>query len=155
MTDPKPVEAAEEVAKEIFAPLIVGGAVPSFADFDSAVKSFAAVTFGVPATPEADGFLFQYGMANWLPTPMFLLGLTRQLEVTDAQGEYECYLQVNFEYRYEPGDVDASPGSADEWWFAGDSRTFPEWYAAVRENSIWHSLAAVTPVGFSIAQDVV
>ena len=155
MSESKPVQAAEEVARGIFGPLVGSNGVPSFADFDSGMKSFAAVAFEVPAGAEADGFLFQYGLAGWLPTPMFVLGVTRQLEMTDGQGEHESYLQLNFEFRYSPDDVGASPDSADEWWFAGEGRSFSEWYDAVREKSIWHSLATVSPIEFSIAQDIV
>jgi hypothetical protein len=155
VTRAKPVEAAGEVAKAVFGPLAVGGVIPSFADFDSAIKSFAAVTFEVPSIPEADGFLFQYGMANWLPAPKFVLDVTRQLVMVDGQGGHESYLQVNFEYRYEPGDIGSSPGSGEEWWFADDSRSFAEWFAAVRENPIWRRLATVLPVEFLIAQDLV
>lgn len=142
MSEPKSVEVAEEVAKEIFGRLVM----PTFAEFDSRMKAFAAVVFEVPATPEADGFLFQYGKVNWLTTPMFILGITRQLAMS------ESYLQVNFEYRY---DVSVSSDSDDEWWFTDDGRSFSEWYESVREKPIWRHLAEVEPVEFSIAQDVV
>lgn len=46
MSEPKPVEVAEKLAKEIFARLVI----PTFAEFDSRMKAFAAVAFEVPAS---------------------------------------------------------------------------------------------------------
>lgn len=64
----------------------------------------SAIEFEVPEGPDADGYPFQYGKANWFAEPTFALGIVRQLEVIDLAGDHESYVQVKFELRYTLDD---------------------------------------------------
>ncbi|UFQ99954.1 hypothetical protein KBP30_01450 [Streptomyces sp. Go40/10] len=78
---------------------------------------FGRWRFDTAATPDSDGLLFQYGTYAFSGRPMFTVGLTRQFDVTDDDGEHDHYVQVHCELRYEAEpDLDAL-GSFDSWFF--------------------------------------
>jgi hypothetical protein len=150
-----PVEAAPAIVRELIAPAAGGGGVPSRADLVAAVRRFAQVEFDVPDGPGADGFLFQYGPANWFPEPTFVLGVARQFEVLDDAGEHGCYYQLNLEYRY-PADADLdSAGTRTEWWFRDEPTSFDDWLGSVERDQIWQ-VTSTKPVGeFAVYLDEV
>ncbi|WP_329317065.1 MULTISPECIES: hypothetical protein [unclassified Streptomyces] len=147
------VDSAEGVARRLVEEM--GGFDPSLSGLTRLVRRFSAIEFEVPELPDADGYLFQYGEVNWFPEPTFALGIVRQLEVVDAAGEHESYVQVQFELRYPlDGDLD-SVGSHSEWWFPGGEVSFDSWLDAVDRAEISHRLAAKSPRDFAIWQEMV
>ncbi|MDM8085788.1 hypothetical protein QUV83_13510 [Cellulomonas cellasea] len=118
------------------------------------VKRFSAFEFDVPDLPDADGYLFQYGKVNWLPEPTFVMGVVRQLEIVDAAGQHERYVQVNFELRYQMDANLDSVGNYSEWWFPGDVVSFDSWLGTVDRAQIASRLVGHSPRDFIVFQDV-
>lgn len=132
----------------------MGGFDLSLSGLTRLVRRFSAIEFEVPELPDADGYLFQYGKVNWFPEPTFALGIVRQLEVVDAAGEHESYVQVQFEFRYAlDGDLD-SVGSHSEWWFPDGEISFNSWLDSVDRAGISNRLAVKTPRDFAIWQEM-
>ncbi|MGW3653676.1 hypothetical protein [Streptomyces sp. NPDC000878] len=153
MSRKQQVDSAEGVARRLVEEM--GGFDPSLSGLTRLVKRFSAIEFEVPELPDADGYLFQYGEVNWFPEPTFALGIVRQLEVVDAAGEHESYVQVQFEFRY-PLDSDLdSVGNHSEWWFPGGEVSFDSWLDSVDRAEILNRLAAKTPRDFAIWQETV
>ncbi|WP_052744565.1 hypothetical protein [Streptomyces odonnellii] len=147
------VESAEDIAHQLVEEM--GGFDPSLSGLIRLVRRFSAIEFEVPELPNADGYLFQYGKANWFPEPTFALGIVRQLEVVDAAGEHESYIQVQFEFRYPlDGDLD-SMGSHSAWWFPGGEVSFDSWLDSVDRAENSNRLAVKSPRDFSIWQEMV
>src|SRR5215831_15338988 len=87
----------------------------SLAGLTGIVRRFSEVEFEVPELPDADGYLFQYGRAGWLPEPTFVLGILRQFEVVDSAGEHESYVHVEFACMYPMDDDLDAAGSHAQW----------------------------------------
>ncbi|MGW0839795.1 hypothetical protein ACWD26_06495 [Streptomyces sp. NPDC002787] len=119
------------------------------------VRRFSAIEFEVPELPDADGYLFQYGKVNWFPEPTFTLGIVRQLEIGDATGKHEAFVQVQFEFRYSLDDDLDSAGSHSEWWFPGGEVSFDNWLDSVGRAPISSLLATKKPRDFAIWQELV
>ncbi|MGW4942990.1 hypothetical protein ACWEOZ_15555 [Actinoplanes sp. NPDC004185] len=115
-------------------------------------RRFAATEFDVPADQDADGYLFQYGKAGWLPQPTFVISMVRQLEVVDADGEHESYSQVQFEYRFSL-DRDLEAESHSEWWFPGGATPFDAWLESVSRSPIGDLLGSREPREFLVWAD--
>jgi hypothetical protein len=153
MSRKQKVEAAAGIARRLAGEMDSSGSSPS--GLARLVKRFSAIDFEVPELPDADGYLFQYGKVNWFPEPTFALGIVRQLEVVDASGEHESYVQVKFEFRY-PMDGDfESVASYSEWWFPDGEVPFDSWLDSVDRAPIMSLLAAKTPRDFEIWQEQV
>ncbi|MDX3453182.1 hypothetical protein PV396_14680 [Streptomyces sp. ME02-8801-2C] len=153
MSEKLQVDSAEDVARRLVEEM--GGFDPSFSGLTRLVRRFSAIEFEVPEIPDADGYLFQYGKVNWFLEPTFTLGIVRQLEVVDAAGEHESYVQVQFEFRYPlDGDLD-SVDSYSEWWFPGGEVSFDSWLDSVDRTTISNLLAAKSPREFAIWQEMV
>ncbi|WP_369036625.1 hypothetical protein [Streptomyces adonidis] len=147
------VDSAEGVAHQLVEEM--GGFDLSLAGLTRLVRRFSTIEFEVPKLPDADGYLFQYGKVNWFPDPTFALGIVRQLEVVDAAGEHESFVQVQFEFRYAlDGDLD-SAGSNSEWWFPGGEVSFESWLDSVDRDVISNLLATKRPRDFAIWQELV
>lgn len=150
-----PVHRAIEVARTLFAFPTNDGAPPSQERFIDAIREFEGIEFDVPTITDADGFLFQLGSVNWLPEPTFILGITRQLEVVDSEGEHESYLQVAMDFHYPlDGDLSAIE-SASSWWFRNSSNDFSGWLQSVENHRIWQRVSDKAPREFVISADEV
>lgn len=135
---------------------LVGGEVPAGPPVLALAKlarRFVAVEFDVPDDRDADGFLFQYGKANWFPEPTFVLNMVRQLEVVDADGGHELYYQVQFEYRFALDAELEAVGSHSAWWFRGDGTSFESWLDSVLKSPIGGLLGSRNPREFLVAED--
>jgi hypothetical protein len=153
MPERQNVDAGAGVARRLAAEMDFSASSP--AGLARLVKSFSAIDFEVPELPDADGYLFQYGEVGWFPEPTFALGIVRQLEVVDASGEHEAYVQVQFEFRYPmDGDLE-SVASHSEWWFPDGEVPFDSWLESVDRAPIMNLLAAKTPRDFAIWQEQV
>ncbi|MFF9777012.1 hypothetical protein ACF1HJ_25560 [Streptomyces sp. NPDC013978] len=119
------------------------------------VRRFSAIEFEAPESPDADGYLFQYGRVNWFSEPTFALSIVRQLEVGDVTGEHEAFVQVQFEFRYSLDDDLDSAGSHSEWWFPGGEVSFDSWLNSVDQAPISRLLATKKPRDFAIWQELV
>ncbi|MGW0828684.1 hypothetical protein [Streptomyces sp. NPDC002845] len=149
------IHEAAGVAQAVFTSASAGVENPSSEILFETVRQFEGIEFDVPSLEDADGFLFQYGNANWLPEPTFILGVTRQL-ATDASGvDIEEYLQVQFEYRYRTDSDLDKLGSHSSWWFRGGDIPFSEWFADVTGHPVWETVSSKSPVAFEISQDTV
>lgn len=151
MVDREPLDRAVERLRQ----LLGGRHERPSVELLSTLREFERVRFDVPDTPDADGFLFQYGSFGRTADAEFVLGFVRQFEVVDAEGEHDAYVQLRLEYRY-PADPDlVAVGRLARWWFRGADEPFEEWLAAVRRDPVWPLLDAKTPVSLELSQDAV
>lgn len=153
MSRKQQVDSAEGIARRIAEEM--GDFDLSLSGLTRLVRRFSAIEFEAPEIPDADGYLFQYGKANWFPEPTFALGIVRQLEVVDAAGEHESYVQVQFEFRYPLDDDLDSLGSCSKWWFPGGEISFDSWLDSVDRSAISSLLAVKRPRDFAIWQELV
>ncbi|MFE7210074.1 hypothetical protein ACFU93_08795 [Streptomyces sp. NPDC057611] len=153
MSRKQQVDSAEGIARRLAEEM--GGFESSLLGLTRLVRRFSAIEFDVPELPDADGYLFQYGKVNWFPEPTFALGIVRQLEVVDAAGEHESYVQVQFEFRYPLDDDLDSVGSHSEWWFPGSEVSFDSWMDSMDRTPISNLLAVKRPRDFAIWQEMV
>ncbi|RZU44144.1 hypothetical protein EV284_1603 [Streptomyces sp. BK022] len=153
MSGKQQVESAEGVARQLVEGMSGFDRSPS--GLTRVVRKFSAIEFDVPDLPDVDGYLFQYGNVNWFPEPTFALSIVRQLEVVDAAGEHESYIQVQFELRYPSDDDLDSVGSHSEWWFPGGEVSFDTWLNSVERAEVSTRLAGKTPREFAIWQEMV
>ena len=135
---------------------LVGDGTPAGAPVPVLVelaRRFAATEFDVPSDQDADGYLFQYGKASWLPGPTFVVSMVRQLEVVDTDGDHESYSQVQFEYRF-PLDVELEmAGSHSDWWFPAGPTPFDVWLQSVSRSPIGDLLRGKKPREFLVWVD--
>lgn len=104
-------------------------------------EQFKTIDFLVPDDPDSDGFLFQYGIFGDPQRSAFVLSLVRQLELCDAEGEHEAYIQVRCELSYEPDECLAKLGSRELWWFRGEtggSGSSDAWIADISSMEVWN-----------------
>ncbi|MFJ3616336.1 hypothetical protein [Streptomyces hydrogenans] len=153
MSRKQQVDSAEGIARRLAEE--VGGFDRPLSGLTELVRRFSAIEFEVPELPDADGYLFQFGKVNWFPEPTFALSVVRQLEVVDAAGEHESYVQVQFEFRYPLDDDLDAVGSHSEWWFPDGEVTFDSWLDSVRRHEISSRLATKSPRDFAILQEMV
>ncbi|MEU6705434.1 hypothetical protein [Streptomyces wuyuanensis] len=101
-----------------------------------AFMRFGRRRFDTASASDSDGLLFQYGTYAFSGRPMFTVGLTRQFEVNNDDGEHDHYVQVHCELRYEPEpDLDAL-GSFDSWFFHGADADLDGWFAVMEERLV-------------------
>ncbi|WP_210574238.1 hypothetical protein [Streptomyces sp. GESEQ-4] len=149
----QPVDHAREVALRVLLS-VTSAAIPEVPDLAEAVRRFEQVEFEVPAGDETDGFLFQYGHANWFPEPTFVLGITRQLGVGE-EGSVEEYVQVQFEYQYHYDAELDQLKSPDSWWFRDGVTSFAVWFDSVLRDPVWDVIRKRVPVAFEVTEEVV
>jgi hypothetical protein len=145
--DRTPIDAALDTAREVAAQTTSGGS-PSREDLLAIVRRFEGIRFDVPDSPDADGFLFQWSTANWLPRPTFLIGVTRQLETPE-----EGYLQIAMDFHYDLDADLSAAGSKANWWFRGSGVEFPDWLESVRADPVWELLDGRPIREFAISAD--
>ncbi|MFE6457415.1 hypothetical protein ACFVP0_08140 [Streptomyces cinereoruber] len=114
---------------------------------------FGRRLFDVPDTPESDGLLFQYGTYAFDGPPAFTLDLVRQFEIVDGDGEYDHYVQVRCELRYESVPALEALGAFDSWFFHGAGDELDEWAARLIELPVWGTLRSFGPVGVRVYQE--
>ena len=147
------VAAAGEIASRLVEAR--DGDEPALAWLVEAVREFSLVEFDVPDDADADGWLFQYGPVGWLPEPTFVVSVVRQLEVVDAGGEHESYVQVQFEVRYDVDDDLAAVGPHSQWWFPGGGTSWDDWLDDVSRAAVWATLESMTPRDRVVVEDAV
>ncbi|HKT03688.1 MAG TPA: hypothetical protein VJT31_29525 [Rugosimonospora sp.] len=153
MSNKRQVDEAADIARSL-----VNGAVPvgpPVLALTELARTFAATGFDVPDGQDADGFLFQYGKANWFPEPTFVLSMVRQLEVVGADREHQFYSQIQFEYRYALDAELEAVRSHSEWWFPGGGTSFAAWLDSVSRSSIGYLLGGRKPREFLVWEDQV
>lgn len=122
------VGRAEALAERTVARL--GGARPTVDFVLDAARAFEEVPFAVPEGEDADGFVHQWGPANWYARPTFSWGLTRQLIVPDRRGEEQRIVQVGLDLLFDPDDALTALGSGSAWWFRDEGAPpFERWLA--------------------------
>lgn len=118
-----------------------------------AFMRFARQRFATSPTPDSDGLLFQYGTYAFSGRPMFTVDLTRQFEISDADGEHEHYVQVHCEPRYEREVALDDLGSFDSWFFHDTDGDLDEWFAAMERHL--EPLLARRPSELDVYQETV
>jgi len=147
-----PIAEAAPAAEALLADVAVGGSVPSRDALIEVIRRLAQLDFETPDTPESDGFLFQYGIANWLPDPAFVVSFVRQFEIVDQQGEHDHYSQLRLELRCATDQGLESLGSRTTWWFKGGPSSFSSWLSDAASDAVWEQIAHRDQVKFSISQ---
>jgi hypothetical protein len=102
---------------------------------------FAEVLFTVPAIPDADGLLYQFGTYAFTGTPRFHFDLVRQFAVTDS----DEYVQAHLELLFEPADDLKALKAHDEWFWRGGSSSLHDWSESVRRRPEWLVLVDRVP----------
>ncbi|GAA2462845.1 hypothetical protein [Streptomyces lavendulocolor] len=97
-----------------------------------AYTRFGRQRFETAATPDSDGLLFQYGTYVFSGRPMFTVDLTRQFGISAADGEYDRYVQVHCELRYEPELALDALGRFDSWFFHDTEADLDQWFATMQ-----------------------
>ncbi len=120
-----------------------------------AFQEFERIEFDVPLATDADGFLFQLGSVSWLSAPTFVLGVTRQLEVVDAKGEHESYVQIAMEFHCALDADLQTLGHRSRWWFRGAGSTFSEWLKVISRDPVWQVVAMKSARDFSVTLEEV
>ncbi|MEI8407377.1 MULTISPECIES: hypothetical protein [unclassified Kribbella] len=115
----------------------------------SVFGSFSGIEFDVPREPDSDGLLYQFGIYDFSGEPRFHLDLTRQFGLRDS----EEYLQFHCDLQYLPTPRLEVLGSHSEWWFRGDGRQLPEWFAAVNQRPEWPVLESALPTAVEVYCD--
>ncbi|MEV4490812.1 hypothetical protein AB0K04_11925 [Micromonospora coxensis] len=146
-----PIDAAEATFRDLGGFAVHEAAVPSPDRLLDAVRRFAAVEFDVsPALPEQDGLLFQYATLG----DGFVLGVVRQFEVVDADGDHEQYVQLHAEYTLPPDP--GRSGHHEDWWFRGGPEPFDAWFARVAADPVWRAVDPAAPdIRFDVWQESV
>ncbi|MFE0405525.1 hypothetical protein ACFW19_26995 [Streptomyces nigra] len=114
---------------------------------------FGRQLFDVSEAPDGDGLLFQYGTDSFDGSPTFTVDLTRQFEVSDADGDHDHYLQVHCEVRYGSGPSLEALGSFDSWFFHDSGDNLEEWARALTELSAWTAIKVLTPTEIRVFQE--
>ncbi|MFD8966886.1 hypothetical protein ACFV0C_18130 [Streptomyces sp. NPDC059568] len=96
-----------------------------------AFTRFGRQRFDTAPIPDSDGLLFQHGTYAFSGRPMFTVDLTRQFGINDGDGEYNHYVQVHCELRYEPEPALDALGSFDSWFFHDADSDIDDWFAAM------------------------
>jgi hypothetical protein len=142
---PASIESAESVFREL------GGfpadAIPPTTAVLAAIERFGQVDFQVPDVPDADGMLFQYATLSAQNT--FTIGFVRQFELTDAEGDHDCYVQLRCAYRFPPDAELGARGHREEWWFRDGP--FADWFERVRTDPIWALVGQRSADGFDVS----
>jgi hypothetical protein len=123
--------------------------------FIELLKDFSHIEFDVPNIEDADGCLFQYGIASWLDEPAFVLSFVRQLEILDTSGEHESYSQVQFEFRYDLTQELRQLGSCSKWWFPNVGVPFDAWLDSVMDTPEVGAIIPQIPRSLEVYSDVV
>ncbi|WP_131737202.1 hypothetical protein [Actinomadura roseirufa] len=151
MAGRNPVDAAGAIARRILRERSRPGS--PVAVLVRLTRDFADFEFDVPNTADADGFIFQYGAANWFSEPTFVLSIGRQFEVVDADGQYEHFLQVHFEFRYPLDDALEAARDHAEWWFPEDGPSFDSWLENIESSPIAAITALREPRDLVVVED--
>ncbi len=123
-------------------------------DLVATVREFVGISFNVPESDDADGLLFQYGRAGWLPSPTFVFGFVRQFEIVDQDGDHECYSQAGIEYRF-PVDADLeAAGSGETWWFPESGISLDSWLSGIESTPIWGLVSRRLPSDVVVSQEL-
>ena len=67
----RPISSALSVVDDLLREQTSGRTLPTFEDVVEVVRSFQRIGFEVSPGADSDGFLFQYGVVNWLAEPLF------------------------------------------------------------------------------------
>lgn len=124
-------------------------------DVWQAFLRFGRRLFDVSDAPDGDGLLFQYGTYSFDGPPTFTVDLARQFDVSDADGEYDHYVQVHCELRYESGRALEALGSFDSWFFHGAGADLEAWAGELIEMPAWTTIRTLTPIEIRVSQEQV
>ncbi|MFC8223988.1 hypothetical protein ACFUTY_38205 [Streptomyces sp. NPDC057362] len=124
-------------------------------DVWQAFLRFGRRLFDVSEAPDGDGLLVQYGTYSFDGSPTFTVDLTRQFEVSDADGDHDHYVQVHCEVRYGSGPDLEALGSFDSWFFHGAGADLEEWARELTELSAWTAVRVLTPTEIRVFQEQV
>jgi hypothetical protein len=135
-----PIESAEGILVELVRSKQGTRGVLPVEVLPEVIREFYTINFNVPRSTDADGILFQYGVANWMEPPKFAFGFTRQFEIVDNGGEFEYHSQVSIEYRYTLDSSLKAVSSRESWWFYGSQDDFGGWLDGHLADPIWEEL---------------
>ncbi|WP_246101079.1 hypothetical protein [Streptomyces cyaneus] len=124
-------------------------------DVWQAFLRFGRRLFDISGAPDGDGLLFQYGTYSFDGSPTFMVDLTRQFEVFDADGDHDHYVQVHCEVRYGSEPALEALGSFDSWFFHGAGDDLEEWARELTELSAWTTIRTLTPTEIRVFQEQV
>lgn len=71
--------------------------------------------------------------------------LTRQFEITDADGDHDHYLRVHCELRYGPVSALQDLGRFESWFFHDAEDTLDRWSEALSSRAAWGVLREIKP----------
>ncbi|WP_258055696.1 hypothetical protein [Streptomyces sp. Ru62] len=114
---------------------------------------FGRRLFDVSEVPDGDGLLFQYGTYSFDGSPTFTVDLTRQFEVSDADGDHDHYVQVHCEVRCGSGPALEALGSFDSWFFHGAGDDLEDWARELTELSAWTTVRMLAPTEIRVFQE--
>ncbi|WP_157802541.1 hypothetical protein [Sediminihabitans luteus] len=150
-----PIEAAGGALRGLVQSASGGRGDLPFEELIGTIRKFAEISFDVPATDDADGLLFQYGRAGWLPGSAFVFGFVRQFEIVGQDGDHECFSQAGIEYRF-PMDADLEAvGGGVSWWFPGSGTSLDSWLDEIGSGPIWGLVSRRLPSGVIVSQEMV
>ncbi|MFF3468960.1 hypothetical protein [Streptomyces sp. NPDC002619] len=132
----------------------------ALADLDTeeawlAFLRFGGCLFDVSDTSDADGLLFQYGTYSFDGPATFTLGLVRQFEITDSDGNHDHYVQVHCELRYGPAPALHALGSFHSWFFQGAGDDLDEWAEELSTRAAWTTIRTLRPAEIKVYQEQV
>ncbi|KOX35445.1 hypothetical protein ADL06_06620 [Streptomyces sp. NRRL F-6491] len=81
------------------------------------------------------------------------MDLVRQFEIVGSGGEYDHYVQVHCELRYEPAPALEGLGTFDSWFFHGAGEGLGDWAARLAERSVWEVLRPLGPAEIRVHQE--
>lgn len=122
---------AESVLRAALEPLGLGSPAMSMLEAWEGFCRFAHVPVVDAAS---DGILFQAGNYGFSGQTLYTVGLVRQFEHVDEDGEHVAYEQLQCELTFEPQSVE----SWNTWFFPGDDW---EGFVARVENHVTFELA--------------
>lgn len=154
MPSPVPIDEAVPRLRDLLAVQADAASDPLSAAL-RAFTEFARTEFSVPAGPDTDGCLVEYGVNSLSGDPLFVVNLTRQFETLDSAGEHESYTQVSCEVKYQvTGDLEAL-GDFEAWWFRGGQDTdFSSWWQSLPLESLARALGDRAPATVVVDSDV-
>lgn len=150
-----PVEQAQECLRRVLSREQQPLAALSLDEVWLRFVRFGSQRFDTADTPDADGLLFQYGTYAFEGAPVFMLDLVRQFEVNDASGEYDHYIQLHCELRYEPVLELRALGHFESWFFYDTDDELDRWADGLRLHEFWTIVRTFHPAEIRVYQEQV
>jgi hypothetical protein len=110
---------------------------------------FASTPFDVPAQPQADGLLYQWGTYDFTGQPLFHIDLVRQFALFDD----DEYAQFHLDVRLPVAPELTTLGSHSEWWWSDGGVPLDAWRRRLVARPEWVVLASRSPSAVEVFVD--